>query len=145
MTLYVLHPDIGNGKVPIHCSDTLTWGRWFEEFNQDRIVRKHEHFKDNILLYKTSTVFVSIDHEFRNPYHDEAINPIDLPHPPLLFETMVFDQQNITIVLNRRCAEECYQLRYSTWESAELGHVETVALVNTMIATGVVPEGFYFG
>jgi len=50
-----------------------------------------------------STVFLGFDHSFSDN------------GPPLLFETMVFDD-----------TEEKYMSRYSTWDQAVLGHTITV-------------------
>lgn len=51
-----------------------------------------------------STVFLGLDHNWTD--HG----------PPILFETMVFDDY-----------DRPYQQRYSTWEEAEIGHRAKVA------------------
>lgn len=66
----------------------------------DRVVAK-----DEIGDIKISTVFLGLDYSFG-------------AGKPLLFETMIFGGEN-----------DQYQERYSTWEEAEAGHKEAVALV----------------
>ena len=65
---YILSDD---GETPIKCDDILTWGRWFENF-ENRIV-KQESIGDKWV----STVFLGLDHRFGNGL-------------PLVWETMVF-------------------------------------------------------
>lgn len=87
----------------------IEWGRWMEESN-NRIV-KQEH----VGPYWVSTVFLALDHNF-NP--DSA---------PLLFETMVFDEEHKVKVFNREVREEAgVQERYSNWTQAEEGHARIV-------------------
>ena len=49
---------------------------------------------------RVSTVFLGIDHGFGDG------------SPPILFETMIFGGEH-----------DDYQMRYSTWEEAEAGHI----------------------
>jgi hypothetical protein len=87
------------GKVAVQCSSTSEWGRWFE--TADRVVKK-----TRINDAEVSTVFLGLDHSF------------GMGGPPLLFETMIFGGKS-----------DGEQWRYSTWEEAEKGHDEVVALV----------------
>jgi hypothetical protein len=57
---------------------------------------------------RVSTVFLGIDHRF------------DLEGPPLLFETLVSGG-----------AHDELMRRYASWEEAEQGHAEIVALVSS--------------
>lgn len=56
-----------------------------------------------------STVFLGIDHRWGTG-------------PPILFETMIFGGEH-----------DEYQVRYSTWEEAEEGHKNAVALVKGVV------------
>jgi len=87
------------GKEAIPIDDVLEWGRWFQK--HDRKVKV-----DEVGDVKISTVFLGLDHQF---------NPGGLP---LLFETMVFGGEH-----------DQFQNRYTTWEEAERGHDEAVAMV----------------
>jgi hypothetical protein len=97
-TMYIL--DENNN--PVVCTDTLRWGRWFE--NADRSVRKTEAFGCLV-----STVFLGLDHRY-----DKG--------PPLIFETMIFGPDEHP--LNE------YQTRCSTWDEAV--HQHSVALRELM-------------
>lgn len=59
-----------------------------------------------------STVFLAMDHSF-------------LGGPPLLFETMVFDQGGDSPWMDLHCE------RYSTWDEAAAGHEAVVARVRS--------------
>lgn len=87
-----------DGKDVKECPSLLEWAEWFE--NADRRVAK-----DTIDDCDVSTVFLGLDHRFRDG-------------PPLLFETMVFggdlDQE---------------MDRYSTWDEAVEGHAKMVQRV----------------
>jgi hypothetical protein len=72
---------------------------WGEAFHRDRHVAKTDIGKVHV-----STVFLGLDHGYGG-----AI---------LLFETMIFGGEH-----------DGYQERYSTWEEAEVGHKQAVALV----------------
>jgi hypothetical protein len=74
----------------------LRWAECFESL--DRVVAK-----TNIEGVEVSTVFLGLDHSFGRG-------------PPLLFETMTFDDYG--------SGEIC--LRYSTWDEAVRGHNATV-------------------
>lgn len=92
---YILTPA-GNPK---QVDDLMEWARWFE--TADRIVHQQQ-----VGDYFVSTVFLGLDHSFGSG-------------PPLLFETMVFDEQR----------NEMYCERYSTWEQAVAGHDFACTLV----------------
>jgi hypothetical protein len=91
-----------DGKTPIPEPDLLRWALWFEK--ADRVVAQ-TRTGSGILI---STVFIGINHRFG-------------PGPPLLFETMAFDDYdeiNAVVGLEQR--------HYSTWAEAEEGHHQTV-------------------
>lgn len=81
------------GHRPVPVSDVIEWALEFEKTN--RVVAK-SHVGDLLI----STVFLGVDHNF-----------LDIG-PPLLFETMVFDENGDGI--DRQ--------RYSTWDEAQAGH-----------------------
>ena len=109
--MYILDPEIGDGKVPIPCPDTLKWAAWFGEAQGThmRIVAKTEV---GVLL--VSTVFLALDHNFASD------------GPPLLFETMVFENFE-----GGELRDEWggYCERGPTWEDAYWTHKEVVAKV----------------
>lgn len=73
----------------------MEWAHWFENHEQ-RTVRQ-ERVSER---YGVSTVFLGIDHRFG----EEG--------PPLLFETMVFEQNMESVDIDR----------YATWDEAVAGH-----------------------
>ena len=88
----------GHEPVPV---DLMTWARWFEDNRDKRRVAATDIFPGKLWV---STVFLGIDHGFGMG-------------PPLLFETMVFDESGND--------DDCE--RYTTWEEAEAGHAKIVA------------------
>lgn len=86
-------------REPVEVDDLHVWGQRFEA--DDRIVDRTEVAPGVVV----STVFLGIDHSWR----DDG--------PPILFETIVFDQ----------LAGDGDPDRYSTWSEAEAGHAATVA------------------
>lgn len=87
-------------KEAIPVDDVMEWATSYEDTDNRKIG------EDRIRGKYISTVFLGLDHSFGDG-------------PPLLFETMVFpDEQD-----NWR-EEEGY--RYSTYEEAEAGHKEVV-------------------
>ena len=64
---------------------------------------------DTIHDIRISTVFLTLDHQ-----HGDG--------PPVLFETMIFGGEH---------DQDCW--RYVTWDEAEKGHAEAVALVRASI------------
>jgi hypothetical protein len=93
------------GKVPVPCEDLLTWGRWIEDHNQDRIVRQETIGNK----YFVSTVFLGLDHDFSQQ------------GPPVLFETMVFHKNR-----KRGSVDEAPMFRDYTWELALTSHRKAV-------------------
>ncbi len=87
------------GHEAIPTDSLMEWGKMME--NQNRIV-KQETLPNGKFV---STVFLGIDHQFGNG-------------PPLIFETMVFD--------NGRSGRDEDMERYTTWEQAEEGHKRMV-------------------
>ena len=94
MDLYTLE-----GKTPVPCEDTYTWGMWMEK--ADRSVGSK--FIGDVHI---STVFIGVNHRLT----DDS--------PPILFETMIFGGKH-----------DEFQQRYETWEMAEAGHKAAVELV----------------
>jgi len=92
------------GKEPVPASDTLEWGRWFENKDNRRVA--FDKVEDEA---EVSTVFVGLDHGFGGT--------------PLLFETMVFGGKL-----------DGEQDRYSTWEEAEAGHKAIVGRVRASMS-----------
>lgn len=81
-----------DGKTPVP-ADLMTWATWFEK--ADRHVARTV-----IGPYLVSTIFLGLDHQFGNG-------------PPLLFETMIFAEDDWTGEYQERC---------STWDEAEEQH-----------------------
>lgn len=93
---------------PVSCPDLHKWMRWFESG------RRHvceTYLSDGSWV---STVFLGLDHNFTGK------------GPPLLFETMLFQQPDASGFGEGR-GEEIDCRRYSTWDEAERGHAEIVA------------------
>lgn len=89
---YILDDKRRPIKVGLH-----EWSAWFGK--EDRRVALTE-----TALHRVSTVFLGLDHSFGGG-------------PPLLFETMVFENgTNEDVGCNR----------YSTWEEADAGHAGMV-------------------
>lgn len=88
------------GHEPLAWDDALEWAQAFEMMTDSQRVVAQDHVGDVLV----STVFLGLDHSFGDGW------------PPLLFETMVFDESG-------------YQHRYSTWEQAETGHAAILAEV----------------
>jgi hypothetical protein len=78
----------------------LAWSKMFENVD-NRTVAKTEVAAGIVV----STVFLGLDHQIGEG-------------PPLLFETMVFNDYG----------DDGQQYRYSTWDEAEAGHKKTVAI-----------------
>jgi hypothetical protein len=83
-------------------ADLLTWARWFETADAQRVVAQ-----EMLGAVKVSTVFLGLDHQYGMG-------------PPLLFETMVFGG-----------GLDGHQTRYSTWEEAVAGHRAMVERART--------------
>jgi len=107
-----------DGKEVVGTDNVLEWAKMFEEGK--RIVRQEDlkpMEKDGLLSpfswfdCRVSTVFLGLDHSFRGE------------GPPDIFETMIFggplDQET---------------RRYSTWDDAEIGHLEMVWMAQSLSA-----------
>ena len=94
------------GKKPV-TADRLEWCCYIK--TADRHVAL-----DHIGKYKISTVFLGIDYGF------------GLTKKPLLFESMVFDE-NLESV-------EDFTRRYNTWDEAKKGHGRIVQAVRKTVA-----------
>jgi hypothetical protein len=92
-----------DGHTPVPVKSFYEWARWYEKANR----RVAETCFPGI---RVSTVFLSLDHGFGNL------------GMPILFETMVF---------GGLFHEE--QWRYATWEEAEQGHADLVAMVEALL------------
>lgn len=108
--LYILDEN----HIPIPTDDSIEWGMWLEREN--RIVKKTEVLE----ICEVSTVFLGIDHNF------------SMEGPPILFETMLF--------FNEFCKDipeelEHYQIRYTTWDEAMIGHEQSIAYVRELFDT----------
>jgi hypothetical protein len=93
-SLYILGP----GHIPVPEPDAEAWGQWY--------ATTERHVADDEIApgVRVSTVFLGIDHNFGDR------------GPPILFETMVFDDY-----------EDGRQIRYATWGEALAGHQAVVA------------------
>lgn len=92
-----------DGRKPVNVGDVLEWGKWFETHQGWLHVAKTD-----IGNCYVSTIFLGLDRSFGSG-------------PPLLFETMVFDNSRT----DRE--HELYCRRCSTWEEAEEQHRRAVA------------------
>lgn len=92
------------GKTPVKEPNVMKWAEWFQE--ADRIVARTK--LDNGAT--VSTVFLGINHAF-------------MGGPPILFETMVFEEGQL----------DTYQQRYQTWDQAEAGHLRMIERVKKRI------------
>jgi CTP:molybdopterin cytidylyltransferase MocA len=92
-----------DGHQPTPC-DRYEFGRMLEDEQTRRVA--WDEIAPGVTV---STVFLGIDHSFGHG-------------PPVLFETMVFDDY-----------EDGEQDRYCTWEAAEAGHSAIVARVRAHV------------
>lgn len=91
-------------------ADTLTWARWHEDWDNRSVKQTYtEH-------YHISTVCLGIDHGWGKGR-------------PVLFETMVFGKNVVSIKTRQGSGIEHDQERYCTWEEAEKGHDQMVRRV----------------
>jgi hypothetical protein len=93
------------GKKVVPVNTVQEWGAYFE--TSDRIIGK-----DIVRGYRVSTVFLGLDHSFGGG-------------PPLLFETMIFDDKGTDVF--------GYQERYSTYKGAEQGHKAAIDFVKRLV------------
>lgn len=94
-----------DGHTPVPVRDVRQWYEWMQ--TAERHVGK-----DYIGKAFISTVFLTIDHNWYGSNH-----------PPVLFETMVFDCGELSEA----------QVRYSTWEEAEAGHKDMLEVVQAYV------------
>lgn len=95
------HFYILENKIPVPVEDVSAWEQWFNNIKNRRVGETQVGDYVNV-----STVFLGIDHRFADK------------GAPQFFETQVFGgdfHQQIW--------------RYATWEEAEVGHKEIVALI----------------
>lgn len=96
---------------PVPTDDLLTWGVWFENSHNKRIVKQ-----EYVGKYWVSTVFLGLNHRFDNG-------------PPILWETMVF-------VKGGRTGEDVEMARCSgNREHAEAMHLRMVQKVRSQQST----------
>lgn len=89
---------------PIPATDLIEWAKWFESCGEQRQVAVTR----DVNGYYVSTVFLGIDHNF-------------FSSPPILWETMIFDDKG----------EQCFQVRYYTKEEALEGHEKAIEMAKT--------------
>jgi hypothetical protein len=107
-----------DGRTPIPCYSLTEWGRWLEEDHHRSL-----WWTGNATKW-VSTVFLGLDHRHWGG------------GPPLLFETMAFQHEGRTMDFFgdvRPVPETLDQVRYSSWDDAEIGHKALVRkyLVNS--------------
>ena len=90
-------------KLPVPCPQLREWSRWYA-----RAERRVAVTDVGCLL--VSTVFLGMDHQ-----HQQG-------GPPLLFETMIFDD-----------GQDTYQERCTTWDEAEAMHLVAVAIARERV------------
>lgn len=92
---------------PVKAS-TLEWARWHEDFDNRSVAQTYtEH-------YHISTVFLGLDHSWSSE------------GPPILFETMIFAKNVVSIKGGGTAGIEEDMDRYATWDEALKGHEEMV-------------------
>lgn len=97
----------------------MTWAVWFE--NANRTVAKTVIVPNKV---EVSTVFLGLDHNFREAAALGCEQPI-----PILFESLVFGGDS-----------DGHMDRYHTWDEAEAGHLAMVADIKSrMRGTNVTP------
>lgn len=97
---------LGPGHIAVPCS-AREWSRWIGSLERRRVAL------DEIAPgVSVSTVFIGLNHR----WFDDG--------PPLLFETVVFDDYE----------EGDEMRRYATWEEAAQGHAAMVAELRQRIA-----------
>jgi hypothetical protein len=106
MNLYILD----EAGFPQRCHDLREWAIWFgSDANRQIAETFTEHFR-------VSTIFLGIDHSFRFG---------GKPRPPVLYETMVFDTGDGSVLGD-------YQTRYCSRDDALAGHNAQVKRVAHM-------------
>lgn len=118
--LRIVRLKVWNSDGSMNLKNMLRWGKWREE-SADRLLAKTQ-----VGPFRVSTVFLGIDCRSGKG-------------PPILFETMVFDENNPRQFkfsrIDRTYFPEVGSLtkRYCTYEQAEEGHRETVAKLRSMM------------
>lgn len=92
------------GHEAVRINDTLEWARKFGSSN--RVVKQEDVGK-----YRVSTVFLGLDHQWTEG------------GPPRIFETMVFEGDNMS---------DLHCERYATWAEAEVGHDDIVSKIKSV-------------
>lgn len=90
-------------RRPVPCPWLFKWAQWMQE-NDRHVALTY------IGVLRVSTVFLGLDHSFLES------------GPPLLFETMIFDDN-----------EDGYQERCCTWEQAEAMHAAAVEVATERV------------
>lgn len=93
---------LDENRHPYPVADSMEWARDAEKQRKEGLWRVGQNEQHGLLV---STVFLGTDHRFGQ---DPAL-------PPVLFETMVFADDNW---------RDLYMFRYATWAEAEGGHVQ---------------------
>lgn len=97
-----------DGHTPIPCYSLYEWGAWMEEPGHRSL-----WWTGNARKW-VSTVFLGLDHRYLGG------------GPPLLFETMAFVHQGrMSDLLGsgpQPIADTLDQVRYASWDDAEIGH-----------------------
>lgn len=133
--LFKLGGEDGHQAIPTH--DALDWAMFFE-WSERRIVRRTE-----IMAHvRVSTVFLGMHQGW-----------LDDDEPPVVFETMVFDdtpiERRIVNTGDRQILHvgakpthgvDMTQVRYCTWEEAVAGHEAIVEMVRVVIGRNLLPE-----
>jgi len=92
---------LDENKNAVPC-DPNKWAKQLDEMLENNT--KHVGYFE-VEGNRISTVWLGLDHEWRPGNR-----------PPLIFETMVFDEKG----------HDCYCERYSTWQEAEEGHKRAI-------------------
>lgn len=90
-------------RRPIPCDDLIKWGKWFNQSHKRRV---RSTYINNLWI---STVFLGIDHQWGDG-------------PPLLFETMLFNQHE---------EEPAFTARCTTWREALRQHRDVITHIKT--------------
>jgi hypothetical protein len=97
-------------RLPVPCT-IHEWSEW--------LVSSERHVAETqVGPLWISTVFLGLDHSL-------SLNSRDDDHMPILFETMIFGDE-----------EDRYQTRCCTWDEAEAMHVKAVDVANGLVAAG---------
>jgi hypothetical protein len=110
MIYYILDAD----HQPVPVDDVLTWGRWFENFD-NRCVARTEVAPGIVV----STICLGIDHNF-------------FGGPPILFETMTGSGYGWD-----------GEVRYASWAEAERGHWRIVEHIRSLLQAPSIDKRSY--